>query len=72
MGLQEFRHRGAPGGDTGRGTGHRGTQGFTGQLLRDNTPQPLGAKAEDPPEGNFVPESGAKLTHYQLGAGFTF
>ena len=50
----------------------RFTQGFTGQLLRDNTPQPLGAKAEDPPEGNFVPESGAKLTHYQLGAGFTF
>lgn len=50
----------------------RFTQGFTGQLLYDNTPQPLAAKAEELPEGTFLPEEGAKLTHYQLGAGFTF
>jgi hypothetical protein len=50
----------------------RFTQGFTGQLLYDNTPQPLAAKAEDGPEGDFIPEIGAKLTHYQLGVGFTF
>ena len=49
----------------------RYTQGFTGQLLHDNT-LPLTAKAEEPPEGTHVPEVGAKLTHYQLGAGFTF
>jgi len=50
----------------------RYTQGFTGQLLIDNTPQPLTAKAEAGPEGTFVPETGAKLSHIQLGAGFTF
>jgi hypothetical protein len=50
----------------------RYTQGFTGQLLLDTTPSPLAAKADDPPEGTFVPEIGAKLTHIQLGAGFTF
>jgi hypothetical protein len=50
----------------------RFTQGFTGQLLRDNTPEPLSAKADDPPEGTFEPEIGAKLTHYQLGASFSF
>ena len=50
----------------------RFTQGFTGQLLYDNTPEPVGAKAGDPPEGTFVPEIGSKLTNYQLGAGFTF
>ena len=49
----------------------RYTQGFTGQLLHDNT-QPLATKAEVPPEGTHVPEIGAKLTHIQLGAGFTF
>lgn len=50
----------------------RYTQGFTGQLLHDNTPQPLAAKAEVLPEGTQDPEIGAKLTHIQLGAGFTF
>lgn len=50
----------------------RFTFGFTGQLLRDNTPEPVAAKAEEPPEGTFVPEEGAKINHYQLGAGFTF
>ena len=50
----------------------RFTQGFTGQLLYDNTPQPLAAKAEDPPEGTFIPEIGAKISLYTLGAGFTF
>jgi hypothetical protein len=50
----------------------RFTQGFTGQLLRDNTPVPLAAKAEEGPEGTFIPESGSKISHYQLGAGFSF
>jgi len=49
----------------------RYTQGFIGQLLHDNT-LPVTAKAEAPPEGTHVPEIGAKLTNYQLGAGFTF
>ena len=49
----------------------RYTQGFIGQLLGDNT-LPLTAKAEVPLEGTDVPEIGAKLTHYQFGAGFTF
>jgi hypothetical protein len=49
----------------------RFTQGFTSQLLHDNT-LPVTAKAEVPPEGTHVPEIGAKLTNYQLGAGFTF
>jgi hypothetical protein len=49
----------------------RFTFGFTGQLLYDNTPEPL-AKAEDPPEGTFVPEEGTRINHFQLGAGFTF
>jgi hypothetical protein len=50
----------------------RFTFGFTGQLLKDNTPEPVAAKAEEPPEGTYVPETGAKINHYQLGAGFTF
>ena len=50
----------------------RFTQGFTGQLLEDNTPQPVAAKAEEGPEGSYVPEAGAKLSHYQLGLGFSF
>jgi hypothetical protein len=50
----------------------RYTQGFTGQLLVDNSPQPVASKAEVGPEGTFVPEIGAKISHIQLGAGFTF
>ena len=50
----------------------RFTQGLTGQLLRDNTPKPLAGKAEEPPEGTFIPETGSKLSHFQLGASFTF
>ncbi|MEN8006314.1 MAG: hypothetical protein ABFS42_04830 [Candidatus Krumholzibacteriota bacterium] len=50
----------------------RYTQGFTGQLLLDTTPLPGAAKAEVGPEGAHDPEIGAKLSHYQLGAGFSF
>lgn len=50
----------------------RFTQGFTGQLLHDNTPVPGAAKAEVGPEGTFVPETGSKISLFQLGAGFTF
>lgn len=51
----------------------RYTQGFVGQLLRDNTELPLdGAKAEVGPEGAHDPEIGAKISLFQLGAGFSF
>ena len=50
----------------------RFTQGFTGQLLKDDSEKPLALKAEVGPEGSWIPESGAKLSHYQLGAGFSF
>ena len=50
----------------------RYTQGLTGQLLRDNTPVPLAAKAEVGPEGAHDPEIGAKISLIQLGAGFSF
>jgi hypothetical protein len=50
----------------------RFTFGFTGQLLLDNTEQPLAAKAEEPPEGTYQPEIGAHINHYQLGVSFTF
>lgn len=50
----------------------RFTQGFTGQLIVDNTPNPDLAKAEEGPEGSYIPEPDAKISHYQLGAGFSF
>jgi hypothetical protein len=50
----------------------RFTQGFSGQLLEDNTQVAGSDKAEEGPEGTFIPESGAKISHYQLGAGFSF
>lgn len=50
----------------------RYTQGFLGQLVYDNTPQPLNEKSTAGPEGEFIPEDGAKLSNIQLGLGFTF
>jgi hypothetical protein len=50
----------------------RFSQGLTGQLLQDNSQVVLGAKAEVGPEGDFEPRIGAKLSHFQLGAGFRF
>ncbi len=50
----------------------RYTQGFTGQLLHDNSIPLDPVKAETGPEGAHEPEIGAKLTNIQLGAGFSF
>ena len=50
----------------------RYTQGFTGQLLHDNSLPLTGAKAEVGPEGAHQPEIGAKISLIQLGAGFSF
>ena len=51
----------------------RYTQGFTGQLLQDTSELVLNAaKADVGPEGAHEPEVGAKLSHIQLGAGFSF
>jgi len=49
----------------------RFSQGLVGQLLKDNT-YPVAAKAEEPPEGPFIPEEGSKISHFQLGAAFAF
>jgi hypothetical protein len=50
----------------------RYTHGFLGMLTYDNTPQPLGLKSQVGPEGEFIPEDGAKLSHIQLGVAFSF
>lgn len=50
----------------------RFTQGLTEQLLVDATSVAGSDKAEEGPEGSYIPEEGAKISHYQLGAGFSF
>lgn len=50
----------------------RFTQGVVGQLLREDNEVVLGGKSTVGPEGAHEPQIGAKISHVQLGLGFSF